>query len=103
MKIDDASTKPGLSALSPVAGAALRPADKVAGAAPNADKVSISAATRALATPKANGAAAPFDAARVDAIRTAITAGQFKVNPDKVADGLIESVRHLLGRSHDKS
>ena len=31
----------------------------------------------------------------------AISAGQFKIKPDNIADGLIESVRNLLGRARD--
>lgn len=101
MKIDDASGKPGLTALPPAAGAALRATDKPAAVMPGTDKVSISATTRALASPQASDAAVPFDAARVDAIRMAISAGQFKIKPDNIADGLIESVRNLLGRARD--
>ena len=38
------------------------------------------------------------DAARVDAIKTAIRAGEFRVDPGKVADKLIASVRELVGK-----
>jgi negative regulator of flagellin synthesis FlgM len=37
-----------------------------------------------------------FDAEKVDAIKSAISSGQFKVDSDKVADGLISSVKDLL-------
>ncbi len=37
-----------------------------------------------------------FDANKVDAIKSAISSGQFKVNSEKVADGLIETVKDLL-------
>lgn len=37
-----------------------------------------------------------FDAEKVDAIKSAISSGQFKVDSDKVADGLITSVKDLL-------
>ena len=33
---------------------------------------------------------------KVDEIKQAISSGQFKVNPEKVADGLIASVRQML-------
>lgn len=36
------------------------------------------------------------DGARVDEIKQAISDGRFQVNPEKVADGLIESVRQML-------
>ncbi len=37
-----------------------------------------------------------FDAEKVDAIKSAIASGQFKVDSDKVAEGLIASVKDLL-------
>jgi negative regulator of flagellin synthesis FlgM len=37
-----------------------------------------------------------FDAEKVAAIKSAIADGQFKVSADKVADGLIDSVKDLL-------
>ena len=37
-----------------------------------------------------------FDAARVAAIREDIRAGRYQVNPERIADGLIDSVRQLL-------
>jgi negative regulator of flagellin synthesis FlgM len=37
-----------------------------------------------------------FDTKKVDAIKSAIASGQLKVNSEKVADGLIETVRDLL-------
>jgi len=37
-----------------------------------------------------------FDAARVAAIREDIRAGRYQVNPERIADGLIDSVRELL-------
>lgn len=37
------------------------------------------------------------DSERVDAIRQAIAAGTFQVDTSRIADGLIDSVRQLLG------
>lgn len=37
-----------------------------------------------------------FDAEKVDAIKSAIAGGKFNVNSEKVADGLIETVKDLL-------
>jgi len=37
-----------------------------------------------------------FDSEKVDAIKSAISSGQFAVNSEKVADGLINSVKDLL-------
>ena len=39
-----------------------------------------------------------FDAARVAEIRASISAGRYKVDTAKIADGLLSSVRDLLGK-----
>lgn len=39
-----------------------------------------------------------FDASRVESIKRAIQAGQFRVNPEAIADKLIASVRELVGK-----
>lgn len=38
----------------------------------------------------------PMDSAKVEAIKQAISEGRFKINPEKIADGLLSSVRDLL-------
>lgn len=70
---------------------------------------SATAATTAAASPQKEAAASgqvhllpgspggsDFDAARVAAIREDIRAGRYQVNPERIADGLIDSVRDLL-------
>jgi negative regulator of flagellin synthesis FlgM len=37
-----------------------------------------------------------FDAGKVEAIKSAIADGKFKVNAEKVADGLLATVKNLL-------
>jgi negative regulator of flagellin synthesis FlgM len=44
------------------------------------------------------GDAPVVDAARVAEIKQAISEGRFQINPERVADGLIESVRQMLAR-----
>jgi negative regulator of flagellin synthesis FlgM len=39
-----------------------------------------------------------FNAARVAEIRQAMAEGRFQINPEKIADGLIDSVRDFLDR-----
>jgi len=46
--------------------------------------------------PSAAGAASDFDAARVAAIREDIRAGRYQIRPERIADGLLASVRDLL-------
>jgi negative regulator of flagellin synthesis FlgM len=38
----------------------------------------------------------PVNAARIQEIKEAISQGRFKVNPEAIADGLIQSTRDLL-------
>ncbi len=42
---------------------------------------------------------APFNAQRVSDIKQAISEGRFQINPERIADGLLTSVRDMLGRS----
>ncbi|MBK6636270.1 MAG: flagellar biosynthesis anti-sigma factor FlgM [Rhodocyclaceae bacterium] len=44
-----------------------------------------------------------FSAARVAEIRQAISEGRFQVNPEKIADGLLQSVREFLADRQQKS
>lgn len=39
---------------------------------------------------------APMDSAKVEAIKQAIAEGRFKVNPEMIADRLLDSVKELL-------
>jgi negative regulator of flagellin synthesis FlgM len=41
-----------------------------------------------------------FDIARVNEIKQAISEGRFTVNPEKIADGLLASVRDLIQNRH---
>jgi negative regulator of flagellin synthesis FlgM len=59
------------------------------GAAPPASPLSQTARL-----PSTNG---DFDAARVAEIRESISAGRYQVDTGKIADGLLASVRDLLG------
>ncbi len=88
---------------------ALRPADsanttkttastatRAAQATPAIGSVQISDTSRAMQAAGVSNAEAPFDAHRVEAIKAAISAGHFKVNPEAIADKLIHSVGQLL-------
>ena len=59
-----------------------------------ADTVRLSSQGQALAA--AGGSSQVFDSKKVERIKAAITSGQFQVNSEKVADGLLDTVRDLL-------
>ncbi|ATE59404.1 flagellar biosynthesis anti-sigma factor FlgM [Thauera sinica] len=63
------------------------------------DKVELSSLSSSLQKAEAAMAETPvIDQKKVDEIRQAIADGRFKVDADRVADGLIASVREMLGR-----
>lgn len=102
MKIDN-SVK---SSATRVGGAQSRPAGGATATGPQGKaggttQVDISAAGSAFQKGLEIASAAPaFDAQRVAEIRQAIADGRFQVNPEKIADGLIESVRDMLAGRH---
>ena len=57
--------------------------------------VKISETSRSLSAASSH-TEAPFDAKRVEAIKSAISTGQFKVNPEAVADKIVSSASSLL-------
>ena len=76
------------------AGAAAATGADAAQRAAKAPAPAPSAHIRSL--PSAAGAATDFDAARVAAIREDIRAGRYQIRPERIADGLLASVRDLL-------
>jgi len=96
VKINDSvKSNPGLPATGTQAGTGAKGADKAAAATPSTgDSVRLSSQGQALAG--AVGGTAVFDTKKVERIKLAIADGQFKVNSEKVADGLLDTVRDLL-------
>ncbi|MDO9116297.1 MAG: flagellar biosynthesis anti-sigma factor FlgM [Polaromonas sp.] len=70
----------------------VKPNRAVSGMPAEAAQTRPAAATPLL--PSTNG---DFDAARVGKIREDISAGRYHVDTEKIADGLLRSVRDLLG------
>ena len=98
MKITDTlKNNPGLQPTTTPANNA-RGAEKTTTAAPTqaqTDSVRLSSQGQAMAS-AVGGNTQVFDAKKVERIKMAIADGQFQVNSEKVADGLLETVRDLL-------
>ena len=94
MKISD--TLKGAVSLPPAPNA--RSTEKTAtnpGASGAESSVRLSQQAQTLAA-NAAGNNSTFDTKKVERIKVAIADGQFQVNSEKVADGLLESTRELL-------
>jgi negative regulator of flagellin synthesis FlgM len=85
MKIDS-TYKPSLTPTAP------RAATRTQEAAATAESVSLSQ----LAGVMQGSDKPPVNAARIQEIKEAISQGRFKVNPEAIADGLLQSARNLL-------
>ena len=97
MKINDnLKSSPGLPTVNTPAANA-KGAEKAAPSSTPAstDSVRLSSQGQAMASAVGSGNAV-FDTKKVERIKMAIADGQFQVNSEKVADGLLETVRDLL-------
>ena len=98
MKINDTlKGNPGLQPANTPANNT-RAADKAATAAPTqaqTDSVRLSSQGQAMANAVGSNNQV-FDTKKVERIKMAIADGQFQVNSEKVADGLLDTVRDLL-------
>lgn len=61
------------------------------------ERVDISSFSTRLQEVGASGA--PVNGQRVAEIKQAIAEGRFQINPERIADGLLDSVRDMLGRA----
>ncbi len=65
------------------------------------ERIQISAMSTQLSALEAQLSASPaFDAGRVDAIKQAIREGQFRINPEAIADKLLANVEEFLKKPH---
>ncbi|NEX62673.1 flagellar biosynthesis anti-sigma factor FlgM [Noviherbaspirillum sp. 17J57-3] len=62
--------------------------------APATDSVHLSAQAQTLT--QTGGTGAPFDTKKVEEIKAAIAEGRFTVDPEKVANGLLDTVSDLI-------
>ena len=97
MKID-----PGLKPIQPPPAAETRPVDSPAaqGAKAEQTQVSLSARANQLNVMEAQLATVPVvDRSRVDAIKAALAAGEYTINPENIADTLLASAKEILNVS----
>jgi negative regulator of flagellin synthesis FlgM len=98
MKIDSAKTTIG-SVQAPAGRrtTGTRPATTNIGAgSPSTGQTTTVVAT---ALHSVSGSEAAFNSQKVAEIRQAISEGRFQINPEKIADGLISSVREMLDQN----
>jgi negative regulator of flagellin synthesis FlgM len=96
LKIDQPAPSATPLSRPPKSGSA--PASAADAASRSKEVVQVSGQIHAL--PESSGR--DFDAARVAAIREDIRAGRYQVNPERIASGLLDSVRDLLGAEKNK-
>lgn len=98
MKIDDAlKVNPGLAAGNTESKAAKSGETAKTTQHTTSEKVTLSARSSELHALESSVVATDaFDAGKVEAIKHAILNGQFKIDPARVADGLIDTVKDLL-------
>lgn len=79
-------------------GSTRQPANKVAAGAPNPASAQVQLSS-SLGVDKVLAETPVTDSNKIAEIKQAIAEGRFTVNADKIADGLLDSVRQLLGKS----
>lgn len=102
MKIDDGVKKTGGLPVSSTQARAGKGADKSGGVGKPAtsttsstsDSVHLSSQVQALAGQMASEGV--FDTNKVEEIKAAIAGGRFQVDPEKVANGLLDTVKDLI-------
>lgn len=100
MKIDGSNRTAALTGNTAPAtrGAKTAPQTGKAGAQDSVQLSSTSTQIQALET--SINEASGFDAAKVEAIKLAISEGKFTINPEAIADKLIASTRELLAQQN---
>ena len=98
MKIDNSSRTAALTGNTAPAARGAKAASNTTGNQAQ-DNVTLSATSTQIQALEAGiGEASGFDAAKVEAIKQAISEGRFTINPEAIADKLIASTRELLAQ-----
>lgn len=72
--------------------------DTASGDAPSANVAINPLASQINTVAKSMATEPSFDISKVEAIKQAIASGDFQINPENIADGLINSTKQLLSR-----
>ena len=97
VKINDTLKGPqGLQQQNQTTAANAKQAEKAAATAAPAQTDSVRLSSQAQATSGTGKANEVFDAKKVERIKMAIADGQFQVNSERIADGLLDTVRDML-------
>lgn len=94
MKIDDSMKKTAGVGINTPAARAGKSAEKPAVGNKPGESVHISSQLQSIAGQIASGSV--FDTQKVEEIKAAIAGGTFQVNAEKVAEGLIDTVKDLI-------
>lgn len=95
MKIDDASKKiAGIGVGTTQTRSGKGPDKTDASGKTSSDNVTLSTQVQTLTSQVAG--ASSFDSKKVEEIKAAIAGGQFQVNAERVADGLMDTVKDLI-------
>ncbi len=102
MKIGNPLDKPGLAPVAANRGKQAEAGNSATASSTVSSTVALSTAATALlnGTEAASASTADFDQAKVDRISNAISQGQYKVNPEAIADKLLANAQELLSRPH---
>lgn len=100
MKIDDTlnktATTPALTSPQPTRADTAQEAPVATQAAPSTTVQLSPLSTQLQALQSTQASSSVFATKKVEEIKLAISEGRFQVNSDKVADGLLESVKDLI-------
>ncbi len=94
MKINDSIKKTASLGVGAAQTGAGKSTEKADASKPAPDNVHLSSQLKSLAGQVAGSSV--FDTKKVEEIKAAIAGGQFQVNAEKVADGLMDTVKDLI-------